>query len=200
MLSKLRSPLLTLLILLFAFTPLPASAANEDELDESVLWQGLRSGEYIALLRHALAPGTGDPDNFTLDNCRTQRNLNDTGRAQAKRIGERFRQNGIEQAQVYSSQWCRCMDTAALLELGEVQALPALNSFFRRYERRAPQTQALRDWLQQRTTRKPLILVTHQVNITALTGVFPASGELVIIRHPQPADTAIEVVGTVETE
>ena len=152
----------------------------------------------MALLRHAIAPGTGDPSDFTLRDCSTQRNLSDQGREQAVRIGKRFRGHGIMTAGVYSSQWCRCLDTAELLDLGPVEELPALNSFFQDFGRRDAQTRALNDWLGGRQRGRPLVLVTHQVNITALTGVYPASGELVVIHRR--TDGTISVAGTIQTD
>lgn len=165
---------------------------------EGALWDALRSGGHVALLRHAIAPGTGDPPEFTLGHCSTQRNLSDEGRDQAARIGARFRANGIRTARVFSSQWCRCLETARLLQLGPVIELPALNSFFRRYELREPQTRALQDWLAAQDLGEPVVLVTHQVNITAVTNVYPSSGELVIIRRTETGE--ISLVGTIETD
>ena len=162
------------------------------------LWQALKSGGHLALLRHAIAPGTGDPSNFVLGNCATQRNLSQDGRAQAERIGDRFRASGIAAAKVYSSQWCRCLETAELLRLGPVEELPALNSFFRRNELSDPRTRALKTWIEGTNLGEPTVLVTHQVNITALTGVFPASGELVVVRLG--GNGALSVVGTIETD
>jgi phosphohistidine phosphatase SixA len=162
------------------------------------VWNALASGGHVALLRHARAPGTGDPAEFSLGDCQTQRNLSDAGRDQARRIGGRFRNSGIESAAVFSSQWCRCLQTARLLGLGKVQPLPALNSFFGRTDRRGPQTQALREWIASRDLGVPTVLVTHQVNITALTGVYPTSGELVVVHRA--ADGALSVVGTIATE
>jgi broad specificity phosphatase PhoE len=172
----------------------PGVSAAED----AMLWKALHSRGHVALLRHAIAPGTGDPPEFTLRDCGTQRNLSDEGRDQATRIGARFRANGIQKAGVFSSQWCRCLETARLLGLGPVEELPALNSFFRDYERRDPQTQALKEWLAGKDLDEPLVLVTHQVNITALTNVYPASGELVIIRRCENGE--ISVIGTIETD
>lgn len=133
------------------------------------------------LLRHALAPGTGDPPGLRLGDCSTQRNLSAEGRAQAGRIGALFRDRGIAQASVHSSEWCRCLDTAALLDLGAVTPQPLLNSFFGSPEDGEAQTAALRSWLAGRGSNLPLVLVTHQVNITALTSVVPRSGELVFV-------------------
>lgn len=166
--------------------------------DETALWAALRQGDHVALLRHAIAPGTGDPPEFSLRDCSTQRNLSDAGRAQAERIGARFRANEIQTADVYSSQWCRCLETAESLGIGPVEELSALNSFYQRYERREPQMRALETWLASQDLDGPLVLVTHQVNITALSGVYPSSGELVIIHRSDTGE--ITVVGTVETE
>ena len=155
---------------------------------DSIILNGLQSGQYVILLRHALAPGFSDPEIFDVNDCSTQRNLSDQGRQQAQRIGKLLKTNGIQQAVVYSSQWCRCLETARLLDLGEVTELPIINSFFQRTELKDQRTQGLRQWLidnkpinSNNKQIAPTILVTHQVNITALTDVFPSSGELVIV-------------------
>lgn len=166
--------------------------------DEAALWQALNTPGHLAIMRHALAPGGGDPDTFQLRDCSTQRNLSDGGRDQAKRIGARLRSNGILAAHVYSSQWCRCLETARLLGFGTVKELSALNSFFQSMEKRGAQTAALQDWIEDQSLESPTILVTHQVNITALTGIFPASGEMVVLRRAR--DGSLTVVGTVETD
>ncbi len=165
-------------------------------LAQDRFWSALRQGGHLVLMRHALAPGTGDPAGFRLGDCSTQRNLDARGREQARRIGELFRAQGIASARLYSSQWCRCVESAEEMALGEVTALPLLNSFFRDRSTAAQQTEQLRQWIQSQPLDQPLVLVTHQVNITALTGVFPSSGELVLIdaRGEQPV-----VVATLET-
>jgi len=155
-------------------------------------WDALKSGTAFVIMRHALAPGTGDPDNFSVDQCSTQRNLSDKGQQQARKTGDLFRRNGIAESDVFTSAWCRCRDTARLLALGAVETLEPLNSFFRRQDRRKAQTLALTDWLQARTGGKPLVLVTHQVNITALTGAFPKSGELIFVE--MEADNSLRVI------
>lgn len=174
-------PLLLVLALLLPLSPTAALA--DASAQEAALWAALREGGHVALMRHALAPGTGDPPAFRVDDCRTQRNLSAAGRAQARAIGERFRANGIAAAAVFSSQWCRALDTAHELALGEVRPHPALNSFFGRRGEEPDQTRAARALIaEQAGAGEPLVLVTHQVNITALTGVFPASGELIVMR------------------
>ncbi|MDF2780223.1 MAG: putative phosphohistidine phosphatase, SixA [Geminicoccaceae bacterium] len=176
---RFRRCLLVLLAWGLVAQPAPAPAADEAELFEA-----LRTGRAALLLRHALAPGTGDPAEFRLDDCATQRNLSAAGREQARAIGERLRAQGIAQAEVYSSQWCRCLETARLLDLGSVTELPALNSFFGDRASADAQTAALRDFLSAGPRAAPVVLVTHQVNITALTGQGARSGEIVVVALP----------------
>jgi phosphohistidine phosphatase SixA len=185
-------------LIVFTFFALCFVAPGGAAAEEAALWRALTSKGHVALLRHALAPGTGDPPDFAVGDCSTQRNLSQEGREQAKRIGARFRDNGLETARVVSSQWCRCLDTAELLGLGAVEELPLLNSFFQRAQRRKPQTEALNDWLADQDIRRPLVLVTHQVNISALTGVYVASGELVVVRIAE--NGKIDVLGAIETD
>lgn len=177
---------------------LAVSPRNEVLADETALLQAMVSEPHIVLMRHAIAPGTGDPGNFVLRDCSTQRNLSDEGRAQAARIGARLRDVGIESARVVSSQWCRCLETAKLLELGPVEELLPLNSFFRRSELRAGATRALKDWLSAQAIEETLVLVTHQVNISALTGVYPRSGEMIVLKRS--GTNEFPVVGRIETE
>lgn len=148
-------------------------------------------------MRHAYAPGTGDPDDFRLDDCSTQRNLNAAGRRQARAMGDWLRTRGIARTRVYSSQWCRCLDTAALLDLGPVTPLPALNSFFERPQDRAPTLAALRAFLDAAPRQgELLILVTHQVTISAIAGRFMASGHGVLLRPG--ADGRLQLVGEID--
>lgn len=131
----------------------------------------------VLMLRHAYAPGTGDPPDFRLDDCATQRNLDARGRAQAAALGERLAQAGIARAKIYSSQWCRCMETARLLKLGAVEALPALNSFYEREGQRDARVAALRRFLATLPADgPPVILVTHQFTINVFTDAGTPSG------------------------
>jgi phosphohistidine phosphatase SixA len=175
-----RLPASVIAALLWALCLTAASAA--EEASPAVLWTTLRSGGHIAIMRHAEAPGTGDPTGFRLDDCSTQRNLSTAGREQAQRIGQRFRDQGVKIARVLSSRWCRCLETARLLELGPVEPYPTLDSFFQQPERGPQQTADLRRFVSEVRNGPSLMLVTHQVNITALTGVFPQPGEIVVIR------------------
>ncbi len=170
-----------------------SSPPRAQGMSEAALWQAVRDGEAFAIMRHALAPGTGDPASFDVADCATQRNLNGEGRDQARAIGQRFRDQGIGSAAVFSSAWCRCQDTAELLDLGEVTVLPSLNSFYQR-SGRAEQTEATRQWLRNYEGQRPLVLVTHQVNISALMGDFTRSGETLVGRIGE--DGAIEFLGS----
>jgi len=131
----------------------------------------------VLMLRHANAPGTGDPPHFRAGDCSTQRNLDATGHAQAAALGERLAKAGVARAKVYSSQWCRCLETARLLKLGPVLELPALNSFHGRPQDRDANLAALRAFLAGLPVDgPPVLLVTHHVTISAFTGEGTASG------------------------
>lgn len=186
--------LILLLVCSAAFDPSRGYSAES----QVALWQAVRSGSVVVLMRHAIAPGTGDPEAFTIGDCMTQRNLSETGRIQAQAIGARFRAHGIDKAQVFSSQWCRCLETAELIDLGAVEELPELNSFFQQYERRNSQTEDLRKWINNQSLDQPTVLVTHQVNITALTDIYPGSGEMVIVKRLDSG--ALSVLGRIQTE
>ena len=137
-----------------------------------------------AIIRHALAPGTGDPfGEIDVNNCLTQRNLNDVGRAQARRLGERLKQAGVKPTRVISSIHCRCMDTAKLMNLGDVINEPNLNSVWtvdRETERE--RTQNMLTLLRDLDETDKLIMISHAVNISALTGRSPVSGEGYVIK------------------
>lgn len=136
----------------------------------------------IILFRHAIAPGVGDPEQFRLNDCATQRNLDDAGRAQARAIGDQLRKANIKVGKVLSSQWCRTRETATLLNVGTPVDEPAFNSFFGNRQNEPAQTEKAKALLLQWRGPGVLVVVTHQVNITALTDVFPASGEGVVLR------------------
>lgn len=171
--------------------PFVASAAAAD------VWSALRSAGHFALIRHASAPGVLDPPGFRLDDCSTQRNLSAGGRTQAIRIGDLLRANGIATARLYSSQWCRCLDTATLMKLGDVTQQPLLNYFGQDQARRAPQLDALRAWIARLELGQPTLLVTHQVVITAVADVPAGDGEIVVVRRE--ADGRLIVAGRQST-
>ncbi|MBC7281878.1 histidine phosphatase family protein [Hoeflea sp.] len=166
----------------------PAAASAND-------WAALDQPGAVAIMRHALAPGTGDPAGFDLGDCSTQRNLNEAGREQARSIGDAFRARGIVFDHVFTGQWCRTRETAQLLKLGPVTEVPALNSFFGDVSTRDSQTEATRALIAEQPGL--VFLVSHQVNISALTGEFTRSGEVLVIRAG-PKD--IEVLGSILIE
>ena len=145
----------------------------------------------VAVMRHAHAPGSGDSAELALDDCATQRNLDARGRAQAREIGEAIRSAGVSVDRVLTSQWCRCRDTARLLDVGPVEDLPALNSFFRHPDRADQQTADLRQFLVGRPPGETLVLVTHYVNIRALTGRGVASGEVLLLETGRDGATSV---------
>ena len=148
----------------------------------------MKDGGHILMIRHALAPGTGDPANFRIGDCATQRNLDDRGRNQARSIGDWLRTQGIGSARVYSSQWCRCLETAKLLEMGSVTELPALNSFYELTQNREPNLKALRKFIAEQSSNGDLIiLVTHLVTISAIANEGVSSGEGVLLKLNEDA-------------
>jgi phosphohistidine phosphatase SixA len=171
----------TVLLSLFGLWPSIAASDTANE-EEKRAWAALRSGA-IVLLRHADAPGFGDPPGFMLGDCSTQRNLGETGRKQAHRIGENFRQQKVTPGKVLSSQWCRTLDTATAAFPGQVEAEPVFNSFFQDRAVAQGQTAMARALLLGWNRPSALVVVTHQVNITALSGIVPASGEGIVLRR-----------------
>jgi len=146
-------------------------------------WQPAIEGNKVILIRHSIAPGSGDPSGFQIKDCNTQRNLNKEGIDQSKRIGELFKKNKIKIDQVLSSQWCRCKDTAKYA-FKNYKEFSALNSTFQPpYDKNAKkQIKELRNYIQQwNGNGGNLVLVTHYVIITAVTDTAPRSGEIIII-------------------
>ena len=182
--------------LLVCFSALSTLAMAGVTSDHAAMIERMKAGGHILMIRHALAPGTGDPANFRIGDCSTQRNLDDRGRQQAKAIGDWLRSNGITSARVYSSQWCRCIQTAELLGLGSVTELPALNSFYELRQDRQPNLKALKKFIAQQPSDGVLaILVTHFVTIAAIANEGVSAGEAVLLKLNQ--DAPYENVGRI---
>ena len=147
-------------------------------------WRVLAAVGCAVLLRHAqTVAGIGDPPGFRLADCSTQRNLSQDGRAEAQRIGAEFSRRGIDVDEVLSSRWCRCLETARLaFPRHEVRVFEALDSFFADGSTRQAQTDALRSYLAGQSAPRRIVLVTHQVNIAALTGQSVGTGEALLVR------------------
>jgi len=164
-------------------------------LFSSSIWEEVREGNKVVLIRHALAPGGGDPTGFKIDDCKTQRNLNKVGINQSKKIGKIFRDNKIPIDIVLSSEWCRCKDTA-FHAFGRFKEFSALNSTFSNpyIKNETRQIKEIKKYLKKWDGKgKNLILVTHYSIITAITDAVPGSGEIVI------ADKNLSVIRTIKT-
>jgi phosphohistidine phosphatase SixA len=160
-----------------------ATAADIAGADEPEAWTALRAGRHVALMRHTDAPGgAGDPAGFRVDDCATQRNLSAKGRADALRIGARLRSEGIAVERLLSSPWCRCMDTATLLELGPVETYSTFGNVVVLSDQREVLIAGARAVIDKWSGSGILLVVTHGANIAALTGISPASGEIVVVR------------------
>ena len=177
--------------LLFIFISLVFSnqAFSNDDLIQS-----LKEGGKIIFIRHAFAPGGGDPDNFDVKDCSTQRNLNNEGISQSKLIGEFFVKNKIQIDQVLSSEWCRCKDTAKYA-FKNFKTFNALNSFFssKFAQNEDKQIKDLKNFIQNWKSEKNLVLVTHYVVISSMLNMAVGSGEIVITNNDY------DVIGTIET-
>ncbi|MDH3574209.1 MAG: histidine phosphatase family protein [Desulfobacteraceae bacterium] len=181
-------------VCIFSFLGLMALAVTNTQADPGDLIEQMKSGGHILMIRHAYAPGSGDPSHFKIGDCSTQRNLDDRGRSQARTIGDWLRSKGIKVANVYSSQWCRCLETAALLNFGSVTELPALNSFYELPQNREPNIRALRSFIANLdATGDLIILVTHFVTILEIAGEGVSSGEGVVLKLK--GQSAYDVLG-----
>ena len=167
---------------LAAFLALLAAPALADE---AAAWKALREGGHVALIRHASTEsGLGDPPGYKLDDCATQRNLSAAGREESRRLGERFRKEGVGIEKVFTSPWCRCRDTATLA-FGKADDWEALSSFFDDRGRESGLTERVKNRIGTYSTRWPagtVVMVTHNVNIAALTNVATGMGDIVVVR------------------
>lgn len=171
----------------FALSILIAFQTQAVQANSLRIWdrlEGTAPKGYVLLLRHAYAPGVGDPENFTLGDCSTQRNLSDDGRQDAGDLGEWLQRREMKIYRVESSRWCRANETATLLGLGRVRPNKNLDSLFQESEiANHPQTERIRERIAGHRDRSGLlILVGHYVNIAALTGIGVNSGEGLLVR------------------
>jgi phosphohistidine phosphatase SixA len=183
-----RWPALAAFVLWLMIAP---AAVADDSRDA---WAALVQGSHVALIRHGNAPpGYGDPPGFKIDDCATQRNLDDVGRAQARVLGEAFRQHGVPVGKVLSSPWCRCLETARLMALGPVDNTWAVAASERSPERLAALKQMVSSWRGPGT----LVVVTHALTVQALVGVMPGQAETVVIRPKPGNEPGVDVVGRI---
>ncbi len=153
--------------------------------DEAAAWAAIKAGGHVAFIRHeATEPGLGDPPGYRLEDCATQRNLSAQGRENARRLGERLKAEGVAIDKVYTSPWCRCRDTATLA-FGKADDWEALSSFFDDRSREAKLTERVKNRIGTYSTKRPkgtVVMVTHHVNVQALTGQAVGPGEIVVVR------------------
>jgi len=176
-------------IVLLGFCSTAEVAGAADAADA---WKALRAGGHVALMRHADAPGgVGDPPGFRVEDCATQRNLSAKGRADAEKIGLRLKGEGIAFEKILSSPWCRCIDTARLLNLGTVETEATFGNVVVLRDQRETLTTGARALIARWTARGNLLVVTHGANIQALTGAWLASGEIVVVRGGSGSDEPV---------
>ena len=164
------------------------------DLNQNLI-NGLKQGGKLIFIRHAYAPGGGDPINFDINVCNTQRNLNNSGRNQADKIGSLFKDNNISTDKVYSSEWCRCKETA-LIAFNQFETKNFLNSFFssRFAQNKNSQIKSFKKFITSWDGKKNLIFVTHYVFISEILDYAPSSGEIII------SDKDLKVIDTIEIE
>lgn len=168
--------------------------------DEAGL-RALQAGAPVALLRHAATPpGVGDPRGFRLEDCATQRNLNDEGRAESRKLGAFLRERGVKVGRVLASQWCRAIETAELLGLGKVEKEPALNDLYGRPQNREPQLAALRKLIAEWKGPGALILVSHSSIVGALLQENPGTTAGPVLAPSPGAGDGFKVVGQISPE
>lgn len=181
--------------MLLVLLGLSSAAAAQDA---AAVWPALRAGGYVALVRHAgTAGGSGDPPGFKLEDCATQRNLTDKGRAQARALGERFRAERVAVGKVLSSQWCRCRETAALMGLEEIEPAPTFNNAFTFRDRIEELTAGARAIVAAWSGPGTLVVMTHGANILPLTGVMPEEGGMVVVKPDPATPQRLRVLGRI---
>ena len=176
------------LILIF----ISLTSSIKADLNKSLINQ-MKEGGKLIFIRHAYAPGSGDPNNFNLNDCSTQRNLSEEGKKQAKSIGKFFIKNEIEIDKVLSSEWCRCKETAEIA-FKDFSTISFLNSFYssKFAKNKTRQVEEFNKYIKKFKSKKNLILVTHYVFISEILNYGPSSGEIVV------ADKNFNIIGSIE--
>jgi phosphohistidine phosphatase SixA len=181
---------------LFIAFMLASGAANAD--DSTSAWTALRADGYVALIRHASAPGpVGDPVDYKLGDCATQRNLSEQGRAEARALGERFRMQQVKVGKIISSEWCRCRQTAELMNIGPVELAPTFNNAFVLTATRDALTAGARATIGAWRGPGTLVVVTHGQNIMAMLGIHPREGEVIVVAPDPTSENRIRLIGRI---
>ena len=178
--------------LIIIFISLPSTIKADSSIN---LINKLKEGGKLIFIRHAVAPGSGDPENFDINECNTQRNLDNNGKTQAKEIGDYLSRNKILIDKIISSEWCRCKETA-LLAFNKFETKSFLNSFYssKFIKNKDQQMKELKMYVKNWKSKKNLVLVTHYVVISEILDYNPSSGEIVI------SDTNFKKIGNVNIE
>ncbi len=175
-----------ILIILFLFNHISHADENIVEI--------LKKNDNIIFIRHSLAPGSGDPENINLNDCKTQRNLNSEGIKQSKKIGNFFKKNNIKVEHIFSSEWCRCKDTA-FYAFNNYKTFNALNSFYSEqfYKNKNKQIKNLKKFISNWDNNSNLVLVTHYVVISEILGIAAGSGEIIVSNKKYEIIDRIEI-------
>ena len=166
---------------------------NNSALSDDKILKSLKEGKKLVFIRHAIAPGNGDPDNFDINDCSTQRNLDENGIEESKKIGLFFKNNKIKIDKVLSSQWCRCKDTAKYA-FKNFETFDALNSFYdeKFAENETKQIKDLKNYIKNWNSDKNLVLITHFVVISSILNTGSSSGEIII------SDKNFNIIGSID--
>tara|TARA_B000000532_G_scaffold235168_1_gene220271 strand:+ start:129 stop:683 length:555 start_codon:yes stop_codon:yes gene_type:complete len=166
---------------------------NNNAFSDDKILKSLKEGKKLVFIRHAIAPGNGDPDNFDINDCSTQRNLDENGIEESKKIGLFFKNNKIKIDKVLSSQWCRCKDTAKYA-FKNFETFDALNSFYdeKFAENETKQIKDLKNYIKNWNSDKNLVLITHFVVISSILNTGSSSGEIII------SDKNFNIIGSID--
>jgi phosphohistidine phosphatase SixA len=185
-------------MLAFAILVLSLTITSPAAAQDAAAWAALAGGGHVALIRHGNAPPGhgGDPPGFKIDDCATQRNLDDVGRAEARALGEAFRQHGVRVDEIHASPWCRCLETAELMRVGPVQRSWTIAPITGRNPERLP---PLKEMISKWSGPGTLVLVTHGFTIQALIGSVPQQAQTVVLKPTPGSGWGAQVVGTIAT-
>ena len=166
---------------------------NNSAFSDDKILKSLKEGKKLVFIRHAIAPGNGDPNNFDINDCSTQRNLDENGIEESKKIGLFFKNNKIKIDKVLSSQWCRCKDTAKYA-FKNFEIFDALNSFYdeKFAENETKQIKDLKNYIKKWNSDKNLVLITHFVVISSILNTGSSSGEIII------SDKNFNIIGSID--
>jgi phosphohistidine phosphatase SixA len=182
------------LLIVFMLAGGAADAAD----DTAPAWTALRGDGHVALIRHASAPGpAGDPFDYKLDDCTTQRNLSEQGRTEARALGARFRMQQVKVGKVVSSQWCRCTQTAELMNIGPVDDAPTFNNAFVLTGTRDELTAGARTTIGAWSGPGTLVVVTHGENILLMLGIRPREGEVIVVAPDPTSQKKMRLIGRI---